>query len=125
METIVGLMARFLVKVKLFIEVLSKRYRIRDWCMWIPHFVPLMIGPLFPNHVEVLKPKVGLGPNQIEIDLRKTFLENITLLFNKISYFWKIKTRKTLGHVYAYSRMCMHASCMHTNIRACVCMLGF
>ena len=29
---------------------------------------------------KILKPKVDLGPDQIEIDLRKVFLENITLL---------------------------------------------
>ena len=29
---------------------------------------------------KILKPKVGLGPDQIEIDLRKVFVENITLL---------------------------------------------
>ena len=28
---------------------------------------------------KILKPKVGLGPDQIEIDLRKVFMENITL----------------------------------------------
>ena len=34
---------------------------------------PLRLEHLFPNDVEILKPKVGLGPNQIEIDLRKMF----------------------------------------------------
>ena len=29
---------------------------------------------------KILKPKVDLVPDQIEIDLRKVFLENITLL---------------------------------------------
>ena len=48
---------------------------------------PLRLESLFPNDVEILKPKVGLGPNQIEIELRKEFLENITLFMNKISYF--------------------------------------
>ena len=32
-EAIVGLMARFLVKVTLFIELPSNRYKIRDWYM--------------------------------------------------------------------------------------------
>ena len=43
---------------------------------------PLRLGLLFPNDGKILKPKVGLGPNQIEIDLRKVFMKNIT-------YFWK------------------------------------
>ena len=46
---------------------------------------PLWLGPLFPNDGTTLKPKVGLGPNQMKIDLRKVFVENIT-------YFWKNKT---------------------------------
>ena len=40
----------------------------------------LRLGPPFPNDGKILKPKVGLGPNHIEIDLRKVFLENITLM---------------------------------------------
>ena len=28
---------------------------------------PLWLRPLFPNDVEILEPKVGFGPNQIEI----------------------------------------------------------
>ena len=48
---------------------------------------------------------------------------------NKISYFWKIKTKETLGHVYTYTRMRTHAQalrthalrthalCMHTHVR--------
>ena len=47
----------------------------------------LRLGPPFPNDVEILKPKVGKWPNQIEIDLKKVFLENITLFMNYISYF--------------------------------------
>jgi len=42
---------------------------------------PLRIGPLFPNDVGILKPKVSLGPNRIEIDLRKCFL-------GKCNSFW-------------------------------------
>ena len=44
---------------------------------------PLWLWPPFPNDVKILKPKVGLGPNQIKSDLRKVFLENITLLWKK------------------------------------------
>ena len=38
---------------------------------------PLQLGPPFPNDVGILKPKVGLRPDQIEIDLRKEFSEKI------------------------------------------------
>ena len=41
---------------------------------------PLRLEPLFSNNVGIPKPKIGLGPNQIKIDLRKLFLENKTLL---------------------------------------------
>ena len=43
---------------------------------------PLCLGPLFLDNVRTLRAKVGLGPNQMKIDLRKVFVENIT-------YFWK------------------------------------
>ena len=85
---------------------------------------PLRLRLLFPNDVEILKPKVGIGSNQIEIDLRKVFLENITLSMNKVSYFWKINSTKTLGRAYAYTCMCTHAqalrthaSCMRTHVK--------
>ena len=35
----------------------------------------LRLGPLFSNDSKILKPKVGLGLDQIEIDLRKVFYE--------------------------------------------------
>ena len=63
---------------------------------------------------------VGLRPNQMKIDLKKVFVENIT-------YFWK---RKAVGNpkcAHAYTRMRMHtqairtrAYCMSTHARACV-----
>ena len=31
---------------------------------------------------------------------------------NKISYFWKIKTKETVGHAYAYTRMQTHAQAL-------------
>ena len=52
---------------------------------------PLRLKPLFSNDVRILKPMVGLGPNQVKIDLRKVFMEIII-------YFWKRKTMETLGH---------------------------
>ena len=39
---------------------------------------PLQLRPPFPNDARILKPKVGLGPNQMKIDLRKVVMENIT-----------------------------------------------
>ena len=42
---------------------------------------PLRLESSFPSDVKILKPKVGLGPNRIEIDLRKCFLE-------KYNFFW-------------------------------------
>ena len=86
----------------------------------------------FPNDVGILKPKVGLRPNQIEIDLRKVIMKNITYFWKNNFFFWKIKATKTLGHRYAYTRMCTHAldlcvdaSYMCTHTQACVCMLKF
>ena len=40
----------------------------------------LRLGPQFPNDGKILKPKVGLGSDQIKIDLREVFMKNITLL---------------------------------------------
>ena len=44
---------------------------------------PLQLGPLFLNDVRILMPKVGLGPNQMKIGLRKVFMKNITYFWNK------------------------------------------
>ena len=52
-----------------------------------PILYPLWLGPLFPNDVGILKPKVGLELDQIEIDLRKVFLEKYNSFMNKIRYF--------------------------------------
>ena len=94
---------------------------------------PLQLEPPFPTDVGILKPKVGLGPNQIEIDLRKFSRKNITLFgLIKLFFFWKVKTMEALGHAYAYTHMCKHAQalhahalCMRTHTRAYVRMLGF
>ena len=55
--------------------------------MWhkCKHFIlyPLQLGPPFPNDVRILKSKVGLGPNQMKIDLKKVFMENITYFLIK------------------------------------------
>ena len=44
--------------------------------------LPLQLGPPFPNDVGILKPRVGLGLNQVEIDLRKVFLEKYNFFMN-------------------------------------------
>ena len=43
---------------------------------------PLRLGPPFPNDGKILKPKVGLGFGQIQIDLRKVFRENINFFMS-------------------------------------------
>ena len=57
-------------------------------------YTPLRLGPLFPNDVKILKPNVGLGPNQMKIDLRKVFVENITYFWKNKSIFGKERPRK-------------------------------
>ena len=98
------------------------------------HYIlyPLRFGPLFPNDVGILKPKVGLGLDQIEIDLRKVFLGKSNSFMKIISYCWKRNTTKALGHSYAYMCMlvlaqdlCAHASCMRMHTQACVRILRF
>ena len=39
------------------------------------HYIlyPLLLGPLFPNDVKTLRPKVGLGRNQMKIGLRNFY----------------------------------------------------
>ena len=54
----------------------------------------LRLRPPFFNDARILKPKVGLRPDQMKINLRKVFMENIT-------NFWKRKVMKNLGHAYA------------------------
>ena len=41
---------------------------------------PLRLRSPFPNDGKIPKLKVGLNLDQIEIDLRKVFMKNITLL---------------------------------------------
>ena len=77
---------------------------------------PLQLGPLFPNDVEILKPKIGLKLNQIEIDLRKAFLENKTLFMNKISYFW---LKKDHGNPRACIRIHAYAHAYSSSVYAC------
>ena len=48
---------------------------------WTRILYPLL-GPLFPINVGILKPKVGLKPDQIEIDLGKVFSEKYNSFMN-------------------------------------------
>ena len=118
-----------------FIQILSliQRCDLLLCCRCRDHILyPLRFGPLFPNDVGILKPKVGLGLDQIEIDLRKVFLGKSNSFMKIISYCWKRNTTKALGHSYAYVRMlalaqdlCAHASCMRMHTQACVRILRF
>ena len=49
----------------------------------------LWLGSQFPNDGKILKPKVGLGFDQIKIDLREVFMKNITLLWANKTIFGK------------------------------------
>ena len=83
---------------------------------------PLRLGLPFPNNVGILKPNVGLEPDQIEMVLRKVFSKKYKSFMNQISYFWKRKAMETLGHVCA----CMLKTCVRMlHTRACMRILGF
>ena len=43
---------------------------------------PIWLGPPFLDDVGILKPKVSLGIDQIEIDLMKVFLEEYNIFMN-------------------------------------------
>ena len=104
-----------------FIQILSliQRCDLLLCCRCRDHILyPLRFGPLFPNDVGILKPKVGLGLDQIEIDLRKVFLGKSNSFMKIISYCWKRNTTKALGHSYAYMRMLK--ICVRMR-HACVC----
>ena len=44
-------------------------------------------------------------------------MKNITCFNEQIKYFWKIKTTKTLGRVYAYPRMYTQAQALRTQAK--------
>ena len=93
-------------------------------CMYCRHCIlyPLQLRPPFSNYVRTLTPKVGLEYNQMKIDLRKMFMENIT-------YFWSIKLfLENKGH--RNPRVCvrilklyvrMLPACIHIYGHACAC----
>ena len=95
---------------------------------------PLRLGLPFSNDGKILKSKVGLGPDQIEIDLRKIFYGKYNSFISWIKLFLERKKNvtKTLGHAYVDTCMCTHApdlrthaSCIRAHTWACVHMLGF
>ena len=79
---------------------------------------------MFPNDVGILKSKVGLGSDHIEIDLRKAFLGKYNSFMNKINYFWKRKATKALGHAYAYTRTRTDAQALRAHARVLETMKG-
>ena len=72
---------------------------------------PLRLGPPFPNDAKILRPKVGLGPNQMLIDLRNVKIKNITF-YEKINYFWKIKGHGNPRPVHASTDLHTQARCI-------------
>ena len=84
-------------------------------CNWIVskcrHCIlyPLQLGPPFSNDGSTLKPKVGLGPNQMKIDLKKVFVENITYFWKNKNIFGKERPQETLS--------------VHTHTCVCICTL--
>ena len=69
---------------------------------------PLRLGSSFPNDGSTLKPKVGLGPNQLKIDLRKVFMKNIAYYWKNKTIFGKETSLETLKCAHAYTCMCTH-----------------
>ena len=57
---------------------------------------PLRLGLLFPNDGKILRPKVSLGLNQIEIDLRKDFFF-LCFFFFSFLFFCVIICLSSLG----------------------------
>ena len=92
---------------------------------------PFRLEPLYPNDIRTLRLKVGLEPNQMKIDLRKVFMENIIIFWN-IKLFLERKATKILRHAHTYTCMRTHAQALRTHAhymyahtQACTCMLGF
>ena len=54
----------------------------------------LRLRPRLPNDIRILKPKVGLGLDQMKIDLKKVFIESITYFWIKYTIFGKKRPRK-------------------------------
>ena len=75
---------------------------------------PLRLGPLFSNDDGILKPKVGLRPNRIEIDLRKCFWKNITLfgLIELLLFLNKDhRNPRACVRIHAYAHACSSSTC--------------
>ena len=88
---------------------------------------PLQLEPPFPNDVGILKPKVGLGPNQIEIDLRKCSWKNITLFGLIKLFFLESKdygSPRACVRIHAYVQACSSSACacfMHAYTYTGIC----
>ena len=63
---------------------------------------PLQLGPLFPKDGSTLRPNVGSGLNQMKIDLRNVFVENITYFWKNKTIFGKEMLQEILECAYAY-----------------------
>ena len=79
---------------------------------------------LFLTDGSSLKPKVGLGPKQMKIDLRKVFMENITYFSKNKTIFIKERPRETLS-VCTHKHVCVRVvkPCVHM-LTICACMHG-
>ena len=82
---------------------------------------PLWPSPLFPNNAEILKPKVGLGPDQILNWLEEVFYGKYNSFMNKIKLFLENKDHENPRAAYAYTRMRTQAWYMRMHTRARVC----
>ena len=66
---------------------------------------PLWLGPLFSKDGEILKPKVGLGHDQIINWLKEGFNGKYNSFMNKIKLFLENKGHINPRAAYAYTRM--------------------
>ena len=80
-------------------------------------FYPIRLRPSFPNDGKILKPKVGLGPDQIINWLKEGFNGKQYSFMNKIKLFLKNKGHENLRTAYAYMRMHMQAWYTRTHTR--------
>ena len=80
---------------------------------------PLRLEPPFPNDARILKPNVGLGPDQMKINLKKVFMENITNFGKKKGH----ENPRACVHIHAYAHTCSSSACayfMHAYAYTCM-----
>ena len=80
----------------------------------------LWLGPSFPNDGKILKPKVGLKPDQIINWLEEGFYEKYNSLMNKIMLFLENKCHGNPKVAYVYTHIRTQIWCMRMHIRACI-----